>query len=396
VGSDTAPIGSFDAERVACPAGAVAVGGGIDPYNVLTMSVTSSGPIWDDGGSGQRLLNTPDGANPAPAAWQASIRNDSSPTGTLKVAAICDTTSSATTVVGSATASMGSFDSVRVPCPAGTTALAGGIDLFNVLTMSVTASAPVFDDGGSGQRLIQTADGTQPAPIGWQGSARNESSATGTLKVAAICAPVPTPTPTPTPTATPTPALITPTATPTPALITPTPTPTPALITPTPTPTPPLVTPTPTPTPPATAPIQGEIKTKIQLKFNKFSKDKISVQIKNWSLPPGLVPTDVTVDVGGAAFTGTLDAKGKFKSLDGRDAIKMKQSKKTQLWKINVKRKNNDFAADLADDGLTDADNPTPGLLVTVPLTIEVGGALYGEDVSLLYKSKLGKKGTAK
>ena len=74
----------------------------------------------------------------------------------------------------------------------------------------------------------------------------------------------------------------------------------------------------------------------------------------------------------------------------------MKQSKKTQLWKIKVKRKKNDFAADLADDGLTDADNPKPGLLVTVPLTIEVGGATYGQDVNLHYKSKLGKLGKAK
>ena len=132
-----------------------------------------------------------------------------------------------------------------------------------------------------------------------------------------------------------------------------------------PTPTPGTPTPTVTPTPSPTAPIQGEIKTKVQLKFNKPSKDKIQVKIKNWTLPAGVVPTDVTVNVGGAEFTGTLDAKGKFKSLDGRDSIKMKQSKKTQLWKITVKRKNNDFAADLADEGLTNADNPKPGLPVT-------------------------------
>ena len=48
------------------------------------------------------------------------------------------------------------------------------------------------------------------------------------------------------------------------------------------------------------------------------------------------------------------------------------------------------------DDGCTNADNPKPGLPVTVPLTIEVGGTAYSQDVSLVYKSKLGKKGTAK
>jgi hypothetical protein len=157
---------------------------------------------------------------------------------------------------------------------------------------------------------------------------------------------------------------------------------------------PPLVGPTPTPTPIPPPPSQAEIK--LQLKFNKPSKDKIQVKIKDWQLPAGVAPTSVTVNVGGASFTGRLDGKGKYKSGDGRDSMLMKQSKKTQLWKLTVKRKKNDFAADLADDGLTDADNPKPGVPVTVPLTVEVGGAVYGWDVDLLYKSKLGKKGTAK
>jgi endo-1,4-beta-xylanase len=133
---------------------------------------------------------------------------------------------------------------------------------------------------------------------------------------------------------------------------------------------------------------------KIQLKFNKPSKDKIQVKIKEWQLPAGVVPTDVTVDVGGAAFTGTLDANGRYKSADGRDSIKMKE--KNGLWKLTVKRKKNDFATSLADEGCTDADNPKPGLPVTVPLIINVGGVAYGQDVDLVYTSKVGKKGTAK
>jgi hypothetical protein len=141
------------------------------------------------------------------------------------------------------------------------------------------------------------------------------------------------------------------------------------------------------------APIQGETKTEIQLKFNKPSKDKIQVKVKDWTLPAGLVPTDVTVNVGGAEFTGTLDAKGKYKSPDGRDSILLKQSKKTQLWELTLKRKNDDFAADLADEACTNADNPKPGLPVTVPLTIEVNGVAYRQDVDLVYRSKLGKKG---
>jgi hypothetical protein len=141
---------------------------------------------------------------------------------------------------------------------------------------------------------------------------------------------------------------------------------------------------------------QDETKVRIQLKFNGPSKDKIWVKVKNLTLPAGGVPPDVTVNVGGAEFTGRLDSKGKFRSPDGRDSIRMKQNKKTQLWKLSVKRKRNDFAADLADEGLANADNPKPGVPVTVPLTIEAGGASFTGNMNLVYQSELGEKGTAK
>jgi hypothetical protein len=140
------------------------------------------------------------------------------------------------------------------------------------------------------------------------------------------------------------------------------------------------------------ATIQGEVKLRIDLEFKKPSKDKIEVKVEDWQLPAGIVPTDVTVKVGGTELTGTLDAKGKYRSSDKRDKIKMKEKK--ELWEMTVWRRKNDFAADLAC--CSDADNPAPGVPVTVPVTIEVGGVVYGRDVSLVYKSKLGRKGTAK
>ena len=191
VGSGAATIGSFDSARVLCPTGMTASGGGIDLFNVLTMSVTSSAPIFDDGGTGQRLLFTPNGTQPAPIGWQASARNESAAQGDMKVAGVCKTAPTVVTVVGSGAATIGSFDNPRVLCPAGMTAIGGGIDLFNVLTMTVTSSAPVFDDGGTAQRLLFTPNGAQPAPIGWQASARNDSSVQGDMKVAVICAPEP-------------------------------------------------------------------------------------------------------------------------------------------------------------------------------------------------------------
>src|SRR5262245_35651506 len=44
VGSNSVLAGSFAHVQVPCPADTVAVGGGIDLENVLTMVVTSSGP----------------------------------------------------------------------------------------------------------------------------------------------------------------------------------------------------------------------------------------------------------------------------------------------------------------------------------------------------------------
>ena len=186
VGSDTVSAGNFGSVRVECPIGMVAIGGGIDPENVLTMKVTSSGPTFDQ--NNERLIFQPDGANPAPIGWQASARNDGTTTKSFKVAVICAPISSVTTVVGSDTASAGSFGSERVECPRGKYAIGGGIDLDNVLTMVVTSSGPTFIQNNN--RLIFQPDGTSPAPVGWQASTRNEATTTKSFKVAVICAPI--------------------------------------------------------------------------------------------------------------------------------------------------------------------------------------------------------------
>ncbi len=46
VGTTNVNDQNFGGVSLACPAGKVAVGGGIDPSNVLTEFVTSSGPTW--------------------------------------------------------------------------------------------------------------------------------------------------------------------------------------------------------------------------------------------------------------------------------------------------------------------------------------------------------------
>ena len=185
VGSVTVKAGSFASERVECPSRMVAVGGGVDLENVLTLKVTSSGPTFDQ--NNERLIFQPDGSNPAPIGWQASARNDGSVNKVLKVGVICAPMSGVTTVVGSDDARPGGFDTERVQCPSRTVALGGGVDLDNVLTMVVTSSGPTFDQNN--ERLYFQPNGANPAPVGWQASARNESATTKSFKVAVICAP---------------------------------------------------------------------------------------------------------------------------------------------------------------------------------------------------------------
>ena len=187
VGEATAGAGTFGVERVLCPSGMVALGGGVDMDNVLTMNVTSSAPVFD--ADQARLISQPTGTNPAPVGWQATALNNAGSTQSFKVGVICAPLSNASTVVGADTAGAGSFGVERVLCPVGTVAVGGGVDMDNVLTMAVSSSAPTFDAGQA--RLISQPAGINPAPVGWQASALNNAGSTQGFKVGVICAPLP-------------------------------------------------------------------------------------------------------------------------------------------------------------------------------------------------------------
>jgi hypothetical protein len=186
IASDTANAGSFGVERVLCPEGMVALSGGIDMHNVATMKVTSSGPVFE--GSDERLINRPNGSNPASVGWQASALNEGASAGIFRVAVVCARLTGASTMVASDTAPLDSFATERVLCPPGEAAVGGGIDLDNVLTMEGSSSAPSF--GGSESRLLLQDDGLHDAPIGWQASALNRAGSSQSFKVAAVCAPL--------------------------------------------------------------------------------------------------------------------------------------------------------------------------------------------------------------
>jgi hypothetical protein len=93
------------------------------------------------------------------------------------------------TVVNSAGVQPGQINSVRVLCPEGKVAIGGGIDMGNISTLEVTSSAPVFMEND--QRLIFQPDGENPAPVGWQATARNNDTIPIVIKVGVICATLP-------------------------------------------------------------------------------------------------------------------------------------------------------------------------------------------------------------
>jgi len=141
-------------------------------------------------------------------------------------------------------------------------------------------------------------------------------------------------------------------------------------------------------------PLMGDVSLKVGLKFNKPGKDKIGLKISNLMLPAGFdaAGAAISFDIGGNAADITLDPKGKYKV--GGDKAKLKQAK-SGIWKLAWSRKGS-LAADLADEGLVDEDNPKPGKAVTIDMQLTADGQSYLGAADLIYKSKLGKNGKAK
>ena len=85
VASDTVANGGFATLTVDCPTGYTAVGGGVDPFGVLTMDVTSSNPLIQD----TRTLLTGDGQQGKATGWMGAVTNTSGSTKSYKVSVIC-------------------------------------------------------------------------------------------------------------------------------------------------------------------------------------------------------------------------------------------------------------------------------------------------------------------
>jgi hypothetical protein len=91
IGPVTVPASDTGSDRVLCPAGQIAYGGGVDSSDTSSLVVTASAPIFDDGTpNGQRLINRSDGLDSAPIGWFGAARNeDTLVAHTLMIGVIC-------------------------------------------------------------------------------------------------------------------------------------------------------------------------------------------------------------------------------------------------------------------------------------------------------------------
>jgi len=165
---------------VNCPAGTVALGGGVDVDNVATMNLISSGPTF--GGTPPHQLTA--GTYGAPDGWWGAAKSVSDRD--YYVGAVCGPMKGIQSIVVDDRVFGGGNINVEAACPAGTIAIGGGVTADNVSTAAITASGPAFGDLLHG--AINEPDGWGRAPIGWEADIRNDGAGQIIVAVAAICA----------------------------------------------------------------------------------------------------------------------------------------------------------------------------------------------------------------
>lgn len=148
-----------------CPAGYVAVSGGVDaagPWRVTTLAPTFGN---------QALFELADGPQArAPDGWYASIDMTGAPATAAIAVACARLASPAVTVVSSGRAAYFADTGARAQCPAGYGALGGGID--------VERAASLTDEGYRISGSYPLGDGSglaAPPAVGWRGGVHGDT-----------------------------------------------------------------------------------------------------------------------------------------------------------------------------------------------------------------------------
>jgi PKD repeat protein len=143
------------------------------------------------------------------------------------------------------------------------------------------------------------------------------------------------------------------------------------------------------------------------VKFNVTGRDACTLTGSIPNVAPGFNPSGVVVllNVGGAQAVFTLNAKGKVKSSNGSLMLKLKPStlnkpaKKIEFQggpvRFTAKLTHGSWADDWAADGVVQT-GAAKGAVLTMPVSLSLGGTLYSTPVSITYSGKAGSGGKFK
>ena len=135
---------------------------------------------------------------------------------------------------------------------------------------------------------------------------------------------------------------------------------------------------------------------KATVNFAKTNSDSCTIK-GTFSLPSTYNFTGkvVTLNVGGAELSFTLDAKGR--GLNGTSRFnKPSYNKKTGLWTFNAMLRNGSWHSVWAAHGLTNSTILKPGSPVTLPVILAIDNESFMATPTKKYISKAGKSGSAK
>jgi subtilase family serine protease len=137
---------------------------------------------------------------------------------------------------------------------------------------------------------------------------------------------------------------------------------------------------------------------RVKLNFAKLSADKARLSAANLDLGAGYNLTNkvVTLDIGGAIVSFTLDAKGKGRGVNSHGHCRLAYKRKTGKWTLAARLVKGSWRTQWSAYGLVNADVPkTPTTTVTMPVVAMIDGEAFSAERSMSYTAKAGRSGTA-
>jgi hypothetical protein len=131
----------------------------------------------------------------------------------------------------------------------------------------------------------------------------------------------------------------------------------------------------------------------LHFNFKKSNSDKFMVFGELPALGGPATGKVVTVDIGGATQTFTLDKKGRARVKGDTFALIGKAKKGTIKFRVQLKK--GDFSDEMVDEGM-DGTSDAKKAPRDIDISIQVGDVLYETTVTVQYTAKTGKTGIAK